>query len=127
MKTFNRMQLTPVTLLVIFLTFLLASCDQPQADLPAEISISWSEIDQAIGLEAGSILEVVLPYEPYSGCQWEAGFFNPTVLEPYGEPEISDAAVNLDAPQTWLMHFTAVGEGETELVLLLNQFVENVF
>jgi predicted secreted protein len=125
MKTCNTKNIIAVALLVLLLSFALAACAQPQPDLPVEVSIRWSEIDQGVGLEIGDILEVVLPANPSTGYIWEIGFYNQSVLKPSGEPEFSSTSTNLGAEESQALHFEAVGEGETELVLVYRGPSEN--
>jgi inhibitor of cysteine peptidase len=108
-------------LLILLLSFVLASCARPQPNSSKEVSILWSEIDQGVGLEVGDILEIVLPANPSTGYAWEAGFFNESVLKPYGEPEFSSTSTNLGAEESQKLHFEAIGEGETDLVLVYRQ------
>jgi inhibitor of cysteine peptidase len=115
-------------ILLVFLLFslVLASCARPQPDLPKEVSISWSELDQSVGLAVGDILEVVLPANPSTGYAWEAGFYNQSVLKPYGEPEFwSITKEELGAKEWQTLHFEAIGEGETELDLAYRRSFEN--
>jgi inhibitor of cysteine peptidase len=121
MKTYNFKIIKAGTLLVLLLSFVLASCTRPQPNPPKEVSILWSEIDQSVGLEVGDILEVVLPANPSTGYIWEVGFYNQSVLKLYGEPEFSSSSANLGAEESQKLHFEAIGEGETELVLVYRQ------
>jgi predicted secreted protein len=82
-------------------------------------------VDQEVGLEVGYILEVVLPANPSTGYAWEAGFYNQSVLKSYGEPEFSSTSTNLGAKESQILHFEAIGEGETELVLVYKRSFEN--
>jgi predicted secreted protein len=113
------------TLLVLLLSFVLAACARPQPDSPIEVSVHWSEIDQSVGLEVGDILEVVLPTDPQAGTIWEAGFYNQSVLKPYGEPEFSSSSANPGEKGSQELHFEAIGEGETELVLVHQRSLED--
>jgi inhibitor of cysteine peptidase len=113
------------TPLVVLLLLFLASCAQPQPSPSKEVSILWSEIEQSVGLEVGDILEVVLPANPSTGYMWEAGFYNQTVLKPNGEPEFSSSSAKLGAQGSQKLHFEAIGEGETELVLVYRRSFEN--
>ena len=76
-------------------------------------------------MEVGDILEVVLPANPSTGYMWEAGFYNQTVLKPNGEPEFSSSSAKLGAQGSQKLHFEAIGEGETELVLVYRRSFEN--
>jgi inhibitor of cysteine peptidase len=125
MKPYNIKNIPFGVLLVLLLSFVLASCDRPQPKSPKEVGIYWSEIDQGVGLEVGDILEVALPANPSTGYIWEVGFYNQSVLEPYGEPEFSSTSTNLGAEETQKLHFEAIGEGETELVLVYHRSFEN--
>jgi inhibitor of cysteine peptidase len=125
MKSYTFKNLKVGTPLILLVSFLLASCAQTQANPPKEVSILWSEIEQSVGLEVGDILEIVLPANPSTGYIWEAGFYNQSVLEPYGEPEFSSASTNLGAEESQKLHFEAIGEGETELVLVYRRSFEN--
>jgi predicted secreted protein len=111
-------------LLILLLSFVLASCAQPEPKPAKEVSIAWSEIDQRVGLEAGDILEVVLPTNLSTGYLWEVGFYNQSVLKPYGEPEFFSTSTNLGAEETQKLHFEAIGEGETELLLVYQRAFE---
>jgi inhibitor of cysteine peptidase len=75
-------------------------------------------------LEVGDILEVVLPANPSTGYIWEVGFYNQSVLKPYGEPEFSSTSTNLGAEESQKLHFEAIGKGETELVLVYQRSFE---
>lgn len=99
------------------------STGEPQST--KEVSISYSEIKQSVGLEVGDILEVVLPANPSTGYIWEVGFYNQTVLKPFGEPEFYKINTDLGAQETQKLHFEAIDEGETELVLLYRRSFEN--
>jgi len=125
MKNYTLKKIYVGTLLVLLFSFVLASCDQPLPNLPKEVGIYWSEIDQGVGLEVGDILEVALPANPSAGSIWEAGFYNQSVLKLYGEPEFSRTSTNLGAEETQKMHFEAIGEGKTELVLVYRQSIDN--
>jgi hypothetical protein len=72
-----------VQLILLLYALFLASCALPQPKPTKEVSISWSEINQSVGLEVGDILEIVLPANPSTGYIWELGFYNQTVLKPY--------------------------------------------
>lgn len=125
MKTNQFMYIKAGSLLVLLLSFFLGSCDRSQPDFPKEVSILWSEIDQGVGLEVGDTLEVVLPANPSTGYAWEVGFYNESVLKPYGDPEFSSSSGNLGAEETQKLHFEAIGEGETELVLVYRRSFED--
>ncbi|MGW8226817.1 MAG: protease inhibitor I42 family protein [Anaerolineales bacterium] len=125
MKTHNFKSIKAGNLLVLLLFVVLASCDQPQGNPPKEVGIYWSKIDQGVGLEVGDILEVALPANPSTGYIWEFGFSNQSVLKPHGEPEFSSTSTNLGAEETQKLHFEAIGEGETELVLVYRRSFEN--
>ena len=125
MKTYHFKNIKAVILLILLLSFVLASCARPQPNPTKEVSISWSEIEQSVGLEVGDILEVVLPANPSTGYAWEAGFYNQTVLKPYGEPEFSSTSTNLGAEESQKLHFEAIDVGETELVLVYRRSFEN--
>lgn len=127
MKTFHLMNKLADSLLILIFLFILTACTQSQAKSPKEISIQWSEIEQGVGLEVGDILEVVLPAKPSTGYLWEAGFYNQSVLKPYGEPEFSSTSTNtnLGAEETQTLHMEAIGEGESELVLVYHRPFEN--
>lgn len=120
MKTNNFKKMKAGTLLtVLLMSFVLtSSCAPSTPNPPVEFSISWSEIDQAVGLEVGNILELVLPSNRSTGYAWEVGFYNQSVIRPYGEPEFVSTSPNVGAEETEMLHFEAIGEGETELVLV---------
>ena len=124
MKTDNFKYINAGTLLILLLSFAFASCDRPQPKSTKEVSILWSEIDQGVGLAVGDILEVVLPANPSTGYAWEAGFYNESVLKPNGEPEFSSTSTNLGSEETQKLHFEAIGEGETDLVLVYRRAFE---
>mgnify|MGYP001085287284 FL=1 len=113
------------TPLVLFLLFVLGSCVQNQANNPKEVGISWSEIDQGVGLKVGDILEVALPANPSMYSVWEVGFYNQSVLKPSGEPDFYSTSTNLGEEKIQKLHFEAIGEGETELVLVYQRSYEN--
>lgn len=121
----NFKKIKTATLLLITVSFVLASCAQPQPSTPKEVSIIWSEIEQGVGLEVGDILEVVLPANPSTGYMWEVGFYNQSVLKPGGKPEFLSSNAQLGAQGSQKLHFEAVGEGETELVLVYRRSFEN--
>jgi predicted secreted protein len=108
-------------LFIIILLLVSTSCARPQPKYPAEISISWSEFVQGVGLEVGDILEVVLPANPFTGYAWEIGFYNPSVLKPYGKTEFSSDYTNVGAEESQKLHLEAIGQGETELVFVYCQ------
>lgn len=112
-------------LLMLALTLVFASSARQQPKSPKEVSIAWSEISQGVGLEVGDILEVVLPANRSTGYDWEVGFYNQSVLEPYGEPEFSSNSANLGAEESEKLHFEAIGEGETQLILVYQRPFEN--
>jgi predicted secreted protein len=114
MKNDNFKNIKAGTLLILLLSFVLASCARPQPKSTKEVSISWSEIDQSVGLEVGDVLEIVLPANPSTGYIWEVGFYNQSVLEPYGETEFSSSSADLGAEESQKLHSEAIGEGETE-------------
>ena len=123
MKTHNLKSIK-IGILFLLLSFVLVSCAQPEPKSTKEVSIAWSEIDQGVGLEVGDILEVVLPANPSTGYFWEVGFYNQSVLKPYGEPEFSSTDTSVGAKESQLLHFEAIGEGETELVLVYQRSFE---
>lgn len=112
------MKYSNVSIFILLLSFVFASCARSQPTPNKEVGIYWSEIDQGVGLGIGDILEVALPANPSIGYIWEAGFYNQSVLEPYGEPEFSRTSTNPGAEVSQKLHFEAIGEGETELVLV---------
>lgn len=112
-------------LFIIVLPLVFASCARQQTKTPKEVSIAWSEISQGVGLEVGDTLEVVLPANRSTGYAWEVGFYNQSVLEPYGEPEFSSNSANLGAEESEVLHFAAIGEGETQLILVYQRPFEN--
>jgi predicted secreted protein len=111
-------------LYVLLMSVLLISCNRELPENPVEISITEQEVEQAIGLEVGVILEVALPAAPSTGYRWEVGFCNPSVLKPVGEPEFIQQSTNLGSEEVQNLHFEAVGEGETELVLVYRRSFE---
>ncbi len=120
-----QLKIIPVDcLIVLVFLFVLTSCAQSQAISPKEVSIQWSDIEQGVGLEVGDILEVMLPAKPSTGYQWEVGFYNQSVLKPYGEAEFSSTSTSLGAEETQNLHMEAIGEGETELVLVYHRSFE---
>lgn len=76
-------------------------------------------------MEVGDILEVVLPANPSTGYIWEVGFYNQSVLKPFGEPEFSNSSTSLGAEESEKLHFEAIGAGETELILVYQRSFEN--
>ena len=112
-------------LLIVVLPLVFASCARQQTKTPKEVSIAWSEVGQGVGLEVGDTLEVVLPANRSTGYDWEIGFYNQSVLEPYGEPEFSSNSENLGAEESERLHFKAIGEGETQLILVYQRPFEN--
>ena len=124
LKTHNLKIIRVELLLILLLSFVLASCARSEPRSTKEVSIAWSEIDQSVGLEVGDILEVPLPANPSTGYIWEAGFYNQSVLENYGEPEFFTTGKNPGAEESQKLHFEAIGEGETELVLVYQQSLE---
>jgi inhibitor of cysteine peptidase len=114
-----------IIILIAFLSIAFTSCARQQAKSPKEVSIAWSEIDQGVGLEVGDTLEVVLPAKPSTGYIWEAGFYNQSVLKPYGEPEFSGSSTKVGAEESQKLHFEAIGEGETDLVLVYHRPFES--
>lgn len=127
MKTYHFNFIKAGILLTLLLPFILTSCARPELTPipPVEVSIAWSEIDQSVGLEVGDILEIVLPAKPSTGYVWEAGFYNQSVLRPYGEPEFSSTSTDLGSEESQKLHFEAIGEGETELVLVYRRSFED--
>ena len=127
MKTCHFKYIKAGILFISLLSFILASCarSEPTPTPPVEVSIAWSEIEQRVGLEIGDILEVVLPAKPSTGYVWEVGFYNQSVLKPYGELEFFSAGTSLGAEESQILHFEAIGEGETELVLVYQRSFEN--
>lgn len=126
MKTHHFKNIKTGILVTLLLSVVTASCagsatTQPP---PVEVSIAWSEIEQGVGLGVGDILEVVLPVNLSTGYIWEAGFYNQSVLKPYGEPEFFSTSTKLGAEETQRLHFEAIGEGETELVLIYRRSFE---
>lgn len=127
MKTCSFKYSTVGTLLILLLSSVLASCDRPQPNPPKEVGIYQSEIDQSVGLEVGDILEVALQASPSTGYVWEVGFYNQSVLRPYGEPEFLTTGTNLGAEESQKLHLEAIGVGETNLVLVYRRpFEEEV-
>jgi predicted secreted protein len=124
METYNSKYKMAGILLFVLLSFVLVSCAQQQPNPPKEVSILWSEIDQGVGLDVGDILEIVLPTNPSTGYAWEAGFYNQTVLKPYGEAVFSNTGAYLGAEESQIMHFEAIDEGETDLVLVYRRSFE---
>jgi predicted secreted protein len=118
MKTCSLKYITVGTLLIVLLSSVLASCAQPQPNPPKEVAIYQSEIDQSVGLEVGDILEVALQANPSTGYIWEVGFYNQSVLRPYGEPEFSTTGTDPGAEELQKLHLEAIGAGETNLVLV---------
>jgi len=124
MKSYRYKSIKVGILFILLLSFVLASCAQPEPKSTKEVSIAWSEIEQGVGLEIGDILEIVLPASPSTGYLWEVGFYNQSVLKPYGEPEFSSTETSLGVEESQLLHFEAIGEGETELVLIYQRSFE---
>lgn len=110
---------------LLLLSLVMASCAGQQPKSPKEVSIAWSEIHQGVGLEVGDMLEVVLPANPSTGYVWEVGFYNQSVLKPYGEAEFWSSSADLGAEESQALHFEAIGPGETELVLLYQRSFED--
>jgi predicted secreted protein len=127
MKTYNFKNTKAGILPILLLSFVLASCARPEptSTPPVEVSIAWSEIDQGVGLEIGDILEVVLPAKTSTGYIWEVGFYNESILKPYGEPEFYSTSTNLGAEESQKLHFEAIGEGETELIMVYRRSFED--
>jgi predicted secreted protein len=120
MKTHNLKNIRIGILLILLLSFTLASCSQPEPKPSKEVSIAWSEIDQGVGLDVGDILEIVLPVNSSTGYLWEVGFYNQSVLKSYEEPEFFSTG----SEKSQRLHFEAIGEGETEVVLVYRRSLE---
>lgn len=110
---------------ILVLSLVIASCARQEPKSPKEVSIAWSEIHQGVGLEVGDTLEVVLPANPSTGYIWEVGFYNQSVLKPYGEPEFWSSSADLGAEESQALHFEAIGAGETELILVYQRSFED--
>ena len=124
MITYHLKKIKAGLLIILLLSFVLSTCSRTQPDATKEVSILWSEIDQSVGLEVGDILEVVLPANPSTGYVWEVGFYNQSVLKPFGEPEYYNSSTNLGAEESQKLHFEAIDVGETELVLVYRRSFE---
>jgi predicted secreted protein len=120
----DDMKYSKVLIFILLLSFVLASCARSQPNPPKEVGIYWSEIDQGVGLGIGDILEVALPANPSTGYIWDSGFYNQSVLKPYGEPEFSRTSTNPGAEVSQKLHFEAIGEGESELVLVYRRSLD---
>jgi predicted secreted protein len=118
MRVHNITNLKTGMLLILLLSLVPASCAQQGPKPSKEVSIAWSEIHQGVGLDVGDIMEVVLPANPAAGYLWEVVFYNQSVLKPYGEPEFFSTSTNPGVDELQSLHFEAIGEGETELVLV---------
>lgn len=125
MKSYNFNKIKAGLLVILLFSPVLVSCAQPESNSTKEVSIAWSEIDQGVELEVGDILEVVLPANPSTGYIWNVGYYNQSVLKPYGEPEYSNTSTSPGTEESQLLHFKAIGEGETELVLIHQRSFEN--
>lgn len=117
-----------VLLILLLLSVVLVSCAQPPPNTPIppiEVSIARSECVKSVGLEVGNILEIVLPANLSTGYIWDVGFYNQSMLKPYGDPEFLRTSTNLGTEESQKIHFEAIGEGETELVLVNQRSFEN--
>ncbi len=115
------LSLLPALLIALFL----ASCsNSPVENNNKEVSITAGDIPQSVGLNVGDTLEVVLTANPSTGYRWEAGFYNQTVLKLAGEPEFVKQSTSVGSYETQKVHFVALSEGETELVLVYKRSFE---
>lgn len=135
------------TLVLLLPAIFLASCDQALPTSPVQFSICLKASGctaEVVEIPVGAVLEIKLPANPSTGYSWEVGFFNPSVLEPFGEPEFSSASEEqeagedpygepdyssasyaLGAEDIQKLYFEAVGEGESELVLVYRRSFED--
>lgn len=116
----NYKKITFILLVVV----VIAACDRLKTKTPKEVSIREQEVQQAVGLDVGDTLEIVLSANPATGYGWETGFYNQYVLKPVGEPEYVKQDSNLGTQELQKLHYEAIGEGETELTLVYHRSFE---
>ncbi|MGE5223888.1 MAG: protease inhibitor I42 family protein [Omnitrophica WOR_2 bacterium] len=109
---------------ILLVVLAIAACDRLTPKTPKEVSISEQEVQQAVGLDVGDTLEIVLSANPATGYAWETGFYNQSVLKPVGESEYVKQDTNLGAEELQKLHYEAIGEGETELLLVYHRSFE---
>lgn len=111
-------------LIILLVVLSMAACDRLKAKTVKEVAITEQEVQQSVGIDVGDTLEIGLSANPATGYAWEAGFYNSSVLKPVGDPEFVKQDTNLGSEEIQKLHFEAIGEGETELILLYRRSFE---
>ena len=82
-----------------------------------EIQVKAEDNGHRIELSQGQILVVSLEARPSTGYSWNVEEFTPQVLSEEGETEFKSDSHLIGGPATQIMHFKAVGVGQTTLKL----------
>ncbi len=108
-------------LIFLLISLILTSCAENEPLPRVEVMITEQPTDQSVGLEAGNVLEVVLPANPSTGYRWEVVFFDQTILRQIGETEFIKPSLSPDVEGDQVFHFEAVKPGETEVAFEYRQ------
>jgi len=93
-----------------------SACSPPQAARAVKLDASAN--GQKVELQRGKGLEISLEANPTTGYGWEVEEVDERVLRQVGEVEFKPESNLIGAPGVQILHFEAVGTGQTTLKLV---------
>lgn len=91
---------------------------------PGNVTVTPQENGQVVELQAGDVLDVLLPCDPSTGYKWDVVTIDAAVLEPQrGTTFVADSAAAgmTGVPGTITMSFAALRTGRTTLQLVYHR------
>jgi len=85
------------------------------------VTLDIGDVGKQIELRSGHNLDVSLKANPTTGYRWEVEELDDNVLREVGEPAFKPQSKLVGAPGVEILHFQAVGEGQTTLKLIYHR------
>lgn len=105
-----------LALVVVSGLLMALGCGPPQTARAVKLDASAN--GQKIELQRGRSLEISLEANPTTGYGWEVEGVDKRVLRQVGEVEFTPESNRIGAPGVQILHFEAVGAGQTTLRLV---------
>jgi inhibitor of cysteine peptidase len=102
-------------LLVVGAAFLLSACAASASNLRR--LTEWN-LGSSLELQPGDRFEIVLSGNPAAGYQWEASFWDETVLKLLGQPNYEQRSAAVGSGGEFAFTFEAVAVGQTKVELV---------
>ena len=82
------------------------------------VKLDAGDAGNQVELSRSQALDISLQSNPTTGYRWEVRDLNEKVLQQIGEPEFEPRSKLIGAPGVEILHFRAVGVGQTTLRLV---------